>query len=102
LLRRRRASHSNIDKKDWTDVCLEPPRGELAYAVAVQGAHDLATIFYWSFHPFWHNWVEVRSLVLSNGFELVYENATVSWQVLVYKRVKRLSSFAEKGPLSQT
>jgi hypothetical protein len=40
--------------------------------------------------------------VLSNGFELVYENATISWQVLIYKRVKRLSSFAEKGALSQT
>jgi hypothetical protein len=36
-----------------------------------------------------------------NGFELVYENATISWRVPICKRVKRLRPLAEKGVSSQ-
>jgi len=40
-----------------------------------------------SFRPHWHDWLWVRSLVTAQGFELVYENATIAWQVAVYKRI---------------
>jgi hypothetical protein len=43
----------------------------------------------------------VLSLVHANGFEIVYEDTTVSWQDLVYKRVNGLSPFAGKSTLAQ-
>ncbi len=88
-------------EKTGQTYALSHPRENLLMQMLFRGHGTLAKIFHWSFHPFWHDWAKVRSLVLSNGFELVYENATISWQVLVYKRVKRLSSFVEKGASSQ-
>jgi len=43
-------------------------------------------LFRSSFRPYWHDWSWVRGLVAGQGFELVYENATIAWQVAVYKR----------------
>ncbi len=39
-----------------------------------------------SFHPFWHDWDEVHRIILGQGFQLMYSNSTIAWQVLVYKR----------------
>ncbi len=44
-------------------------------------------LFRSSFRPYWHDWPWVRGLVVSQGFQLVYENATIAWQVAVYKRL---------------
>jgi hypothetical protein len=50
------------------------------------GHKVLAKVFRLSFHPFWHDWEDVASLIGSHGFELTYANSTISWQVLVYTR----------------
>jgi len=76
-------------QKTGQTYAVSHPRENVLMRLLFRGHMTLAAIFHWSFHPFWHDWAQVRSLVLSNGFELVYENATISWQVLVYKRVKR-------------
>lgn len=39
-----------------------------------------------SFYPFWHDWNEVHRIILGEGFQLIYSNSTIAWQVLVYKR----------------
>ncbi|MCI0706678.1 MAG: methyltransferase domain-containing protein [Ignavibacteriae bacterium] len=39
------------------------------------------------FRPYWHDWTQMRSRIAEMGFQLVHEQATFSWQVLVYKRV---------------
>jgi len=44
-------------------------------------------LFRSSFRPYWHDWAWVRGLVAGQGFQLVYENATIAWQVAVYKRL---------------
>jgi len=44
-------------------------------------------LFRSSFRPYWHDWSWVRGLVVAQGFQLVYENATIAWQVAVYKRL---------------
>jgi 2-polyprenyl-3-methyl-5-hydroxy-6-metoxy-1,4-benzoquinol methylase len=76
-------------EKTGQTYALSHPRENVLMRLLFRGHMILAKTLHWSFHPFWHDWALVRSLVLSNGFELMYENATISWQVLVYKRVKR-------------
>jgi 2-polyprenyl-3-methyl-5-hydroxy-6-metoxy-1,4-benzoquinol methylase len=68
---------------------ISRPRENLLMKMLFRGHMTLARVFRWSFHPFWHNWTHMHSLVLLNGFELAYENATISWQVLVYKRAEQ-------------
>ena len=46
----------------------------------------LARMFGWSFHPFWHDWADMKSLIDSQGFSLTYERSTLAWQVLVFRR----------------
>ncbi|MBI3788677.1 MAG: methyltransferase domain-containing protein [Ignavibacteriales bacterium] len=41
----------------------------------------------WKFRPYWHDWQHMRSQIAAQGFHLVYENSTILWQVLVFKRV---------------
>ena len=77
------------------------PRENLLMKMLFGGHMTLARIFHWKFHPFWHDWAKVRSLVLSNGFELLYENTTVSWQVLVYRRVKGFRFVAQNSQSPQ-
>lgn len=43
-------------------------------------------LFRGSFRPFWHDWAHVHRVVLDQGFQLMYSNSTIAWQVLVYKR----------------
>ena len=40
-----------------------------------------------SFYPFWHDWNDVHRIILRQGFQLMYSNSTIAWQVLVYKRI---------------
>ncbi len=40
-----------------------------------------------AFRPFWHDWNDVHRIILDQGFQLIYSNSTIAWQVLVYKRV---------------
>lgn len=47
----------------------------------------LATLFRWKFRPFWHDWQKMREMIVREGFRCVYDNATMRWHVLVYKRV---------------
>lgn len=47
----------------------------------------LARMFGWSFHPFWHDWAELKSLIIARGFTLAYERSTLAWQVLVFRRL---------------
>jgi 2-polyprenyl-3-methyl-5-hydroxy-6-metoxy-1,4-benzoquinol methylase len=86
-------------EKTGQTYAFSHPRENLLMKTLFKGHMTLARIFRWSFHPFWHKWDELQSLVLSSGFELVYENATISWQVLVFKRVRRLNvPAAERAP----
>ncbi len=43
-------------------------------------------LFRMKFHPFWHNWENMREQIAKSGFRLAYANSTFVWQVLVYKR----------------
>ena len=88
-------------EKTRQTYALSHPRENLLMKMLFKGHLTLASIFHWSFHPFWHDWAEVRSLVVSSGFELVYENATISWQVLVYERINRPQPLVEKSTPSQ-
>ena len=47
----------------------------------------LARFLGWSFCPFWHDWVEMKNMIVSRGFRLLYENSTIAWQVLVFQRI---------------
>jgi 2-polyprenyl-3-methyl-5-hydroxy-6-metoxy-1,4-benzoquinol methylase len=66
---------------------LSHPKENLLMKSLFKGHMVLAKLLRWSFHPFWHNWDEVSSLIRSQGFQLTYENSTISWHVLVYKKM---------------
>jgi magnesium-protoporphyrin O-methyltransferase len=78
--------HTSTDKTRQT-YALSHPKENLLMKGLFKGHTLLANFFGWSFHPFWHDWAAMKSLILSRGFRLVYENSTISWQVLVFERV---------------
>lgn len=47
---------------------------------------QFSKLFRMKFRPFWHNWARMRDQIATRGFQLAYENSTLFWQVLVYKR----------------
>jgi 2-polyprenyl-3-methyl-5-hydroxy-6-metoxy-1,4-benzoquinol methylase len=65
---------------------LSHPKENIIMKSLFKGHKTLAGIFGWSFHPFWHNWDEMKSLIVSQGFTLTYERSTLAWQVLVFRR----------------
>jgi magnesium-protoporphyrin O-methyltransferase len=72
--------------KTKSTLALSHPKENLLMKSLFKGHMTLARIFRWSFHPFWHNWDDMASLIQSRGFRLIYENSTISWHVLVYTR----------------
>ncbi len=65
---------------------LSHPKENMLMRGLFKGHTALARMFGWSFHPFWHNWAEMKSLIHSQGFVLAYTRSTVAWQVLVFRR----------------
>jgi 2-polyprenyl-3-methyl-5-hydroxy-6-metoxy-1,4-benzoquinol methylase len=65
---------------------LSHPKENILMKEVFKGQALLARLFRWGFRPFWHNWSEMKSLILSQGFQLLYENSTIAWQVLVFRR----------------
>jgi 2-polyprenyl-3-methyl-5-hydroxy-6-metoxy-1,4-benzoquinol methylase len=72
--------------KTKSTFALSHPKENLLMKMLFKGHLTLAKMFRWSFHPFWHNWDEMASLIQARGFRLMYENSTISWHVLVYTR----------------
>jgi magnesium-protoporphyrin O-methyltransferase len=66
---------------------LSHPKENLLMKGLFQGHVLLAKLFHWHFHPFWHDWGGMKSLIVSQGFRLLYENSTLSWRVLVFQRI---------------
>jgi SAM-dependent methyltransferase len=65
---------------------MSHPRDSLPVKAAFKTQIFLAKIFHWNFHPFWHDWEEMKARIRSKGFQLMYENSTFVWKVLVFKR----------------
>jgi 2-polyprenyl-3-methyl-5-hydroxy-6-metoxy-1,4-benzoquinol methylase len=72
--------------KTKSTFALSHPKENFLMKMLFKGHLTLAKMFRWSFHPFWHNWDEMASLIQARGFRLMYENSTISWHVLVYTR----------------
>jgi len=66
---------------------LSHPQENILMKGLFKGHRALARFFGWSFHPFWHDWSAMRSQILARGFELLYDNSTISWHVLVFRRI---------------
>jgi len=64
------------------------PRNSLPVKLAFKTQISLAKIFHWSFHPFWHDWEQMKSHIRSKGFQLIYENSTLVWNILVFQRTE--------------
>jgi 2-polyprenyl-3-methyl-5-hydroxy-6-metoxy-1,4-benzoquinol methylase len=65
---------------------LTHPKENLLMRVAFKTQIALAKLFRWKFHPYWHDWVVMKAAIIARGFEPVYENSTIAWQVLVFRR----------------
>ncbi len=66
---------------------LTHPKESLFVKTLFKSHIALAALFRWKFHPFWHDWQKMREMIVGEGFTCVYDNSTMSWRVLVYKRV---------------
>ena len=66
---------------------LSHPKDNALMKTVFKTQRLLARFLGWSFHPFWHDWVEMKNLIVSRGFQLLYENSTLTWQVLVLQRI---------------
>lgn len=73
--------------KTKTMYALSHPKENLIMKALFKMQIALGKLFRWKFRPFWHDWQRMRSQIATQGFELIYENSTIVWQVLVYKRV---------------
>lgn len=73
--------------KTKTIYALSHPKENLIMKALFKMQINLGKLFRWKFRPFWHDWQKMRSQIAAQGFNLVYENSTMAWQVLVYKRV---------------
>jgi len=65
---------------------LSHPRQRFPVKLLFQAHIFFSKLFRTKFHPFWHNWSGLRELIEAQGFKLIYENATIAWQVTVYAR----------------
>jgi magnesium-protoporphyrin O-methyltransferase len=68
-------------------LALTHPKENLLMRVGFKTQIALAKLFRWKFHPYWHDWVAMKAAIIARGFEPVYENSTIAWQVLVFRRV---------------
>ncbi len=46
----------------------------------------IAKMFKAAFHPYWHNWEDLRTKIASRGFKPIYEGRTVLWSIAVFER----------------
>ncbi len=63
---------------------LTYPRENVVLRMMFKTYIALAKLFRWKFRPSWHDWALMRRHIAMRGFSLVYENATLAWQVLVF------------------
>lgn len=68
-------------------LALTHPKENFLMQVAFKTQIALAKLFRWKFRPFWHDWVVMKAAIIARGFEPVYENSTIAWQVLVFRRL---------------
>ncbi|MBI3585865.1 MAG: methyltransferase domain-containing protein [Ignavibacteriales bacterium] len=72
--------------KTKTIYALSHPKENFMMEAFFKLQISLGKLFRWKFIPFWHDWQQMRSNIAAQGFNLIYENSTMAWQVLVYKR----------------
>jgi SAM-dependent methyltransferase len=65
---------------------LTHPRDSFPVRAVFKTQIFVAKVFRQSFHPFWHDWEEMKSYIRSKGFHLKCENSTLVWDVLVFTR----------------
>lgn len=65
---------------------LTHPRESLFVASTFKIQIFFSKLFRAKFHPFWHNWADVRRIITDSGFVPLYENSTFTWSVVVYRR----------------
>ena len=67
---------------------LTHPRANVMVMSVFKVQIFFSKLFRAAFHPFWHDWSEIRHLIEAKGFQQVYTNSTIAWQVFVYERVQ--------------
>ena len=65
---------------------LTHPRNNALVKFFFQTQIFFLKLFRADFHPFWHDWGQMRSNIRSRGFRPVYERATFLWDVAVFQR----------------
>jgi hypothetical protein len=72
--------------KTKTIYALSHPKNSLLMELIFKLQIFILKFSHGSFYPFWHDWDEIHRIILGHGFQLMYSNSTIAWQVLVYRR----------------
>ena len=67
---------------------LTHPKENLLTKGLFKGHVAIARLLHWDFHPFWHDWADMKARICSEGFTLCYERATISWHALIFQRTR--------------
>jgi len=65
---------------------LSHPRNNALVKFFFQTQIFFLKLFRADFHPFWHDWRQMRNNIRARGFRPVYERATFLWDVAVFQR----------------
>lgn len=65
---------------------LSHPRERLLVKLAYKIQIAFAETFGRTFRTHWHDWIGMKEKIQGLGFQAVYTNKTIFWQVLVFKR----------------
>jgi len=65
---------------------LTHPRNTILVEWMFKAHIAFTKLFRMKFRPFWHDWLAMRTRIAELGFRLVSEQATLTWQVLVFTR----------------
>lgn len=81
-----------LSTENTTDVyALSHPRENLLVESVFKLQIFFAKLFRAKFHPFWHDWSEMHAGIIHSGFQLIYSNSTVIWNVMVYERIPKMA-----------
>lgn len=67
-------------------VAISHPKESFPIRFSFRVQIFLAALFRFRFHPFWHDWQKLCDRLRSAGFEQIYENSTIVWSVVVFRR----------------
>jgi magnesium-protoporphyrin O-methyltransferase len=84
------ADHNELISKSAekaTDIyAVSYPRNSLLSKLMFRSAAWFGELLRWSFHPYYHETVELDRAITNHGFREIFADTTVIWQIKIFRR----------------